>query len=84
MENLLAFDEGEFAQVEARERQEVEYKECCRRFDGGALGFARAQLRSRLELVEARMTGLVEHHQLAIQDHSFERKRLHGARDLRK
>src|SRR6266540_4646114 len=66
VENLFASDEGEFTQVIAREREQIEYIECCRGFDGGAPGFARTQLRSRLELVETRMTGLVEHHQLAV------------------
>src|SRR5258705_2824539 len=84
VENLFASDEGEFAQVIAREREEIEYIECCRGFDGGAPGLARTQLRARLELVETRMTGLVEHHQLAVQDYALERKRLHRARDLRK
>src|SRR6266446_2159494 len=83
LEDLLALDERQLAQVVASERQEIEDVEGSRRFDRRALRLARAQPGARLEHIEVWPPRLVEDDQLAVENHSLERNRLDRARDLR-
>src|SRR6266571_637065 len=74
----------QLAEIVSLKSQKIEHVERPRRFDRGTFRLARAEFGAGLEHVEARLPGLVEHHELAIEDHALVRNRLHGPRDLRK
>ena len=70
-------------EVEALEREQVEYVQHRRRLDGGASHFERPRdLGAVLQSLEHGPPRLVRHHQLAIEDEPFVRERDEGARNL--
>ena len=84
LQNFLALDERQLAQIVAREGEQVEYEQRRRRLDRRTLHVGPpGQLGARLQLRETRVAGFVQHHELAIENHIFIGNGLDRARELR-
>ena len=84
IEQLLALEQRQRAQVEVLEREQIEREERRGQLDRGALDVdRRRQPPALLQAREARHSLRVEHDDFAVDDALVERQRLHGARDLR-
>ena len=83
LEQRLPFHQRQRTQVEPFERNEIEQIHGARGFDRRVTDIGHARdAGAVLESLEARTSGIVQDHELAIHDQPVVRQRVHGAREL--